>query len=225
MGIRRGSISTPIIADGLVFNMDAANRASYPKTGDTITDTIGITTGTFNGNTFLNINEGVIDFDGSDDYTTVSNFNVLANSNNFTVSFWVNFTSLGYYDTILNHYSTIGIKAHRAGSKMQFLFSSADSTSMSVTSTTTISTGTWENYLCTYDNVDFKIYIDGVLNNTSNLPGENYVSNLDQDLILGKYWFGGRFFNGNIANIQVYNHALSANEVLHNYNALKSRFD
>jgi hypothetical protein len=27
MGIRRGSISTPIIADGLVFNMDAANRA------------------------------------------------------------------------------------------------------------------------------------------------------------------------------------------------------
>ena len=29
MGIRRGSISTPIIADGLVFNMDAANRASY----------------------------------------------------------------------------------------------------------------------------------------------------------------------------------------------------
>ena len=28
MGIRRGSISTPIIADGLVFNMDAANRAS-----------------------------------------------------------------------------------------------------------------------------------------------------------------------------------------------------
>ena len=28
MGIRRGSILTPIIADGLVFNMDAANRAS-----------------------------------------------------------------------------------------------------------------------------------------------------------------------------------------------------
>ncbi len=29
MGIRRGSISTPIIADGLVLNMDAANKASY----------------------------------------------------------------------------------------------------------------------------------------------------------------------------------------------------
>ena len=30
MGIRRGSISTPIIADGLVYNFDAASRASYP---------------------------------------------------------------------------------------------------------------------------------------------------------------------------------------------------
>ena len=38
MGIRRGSISTPIIADGLVFNMDAANRAStIPSTSTTKT--------------------------------------------------------------------------------------------------------------------------------------------------------------------------------------------
>ena len=38
MGIRRGSISTPIIADGLVFNIDAANRAStIPSTSTTKT--------------------------------------------------------------------------------------------------------------------------------------------------------------------------------------------
>ncbi len=43
MGIRRGSISTPIIADGLVFNMDAANRASYPKTGTKSYNTITLT--------------------------------------------------------------------------------------------------------------------------------------------------------------------------------------
>tara|TARA_R110001606_G_scaffold366977_1_gene522337 strand:- start:29 stop:226 length:198 start_codon:yes stop_codon:yes gene_type:complete len=30
MGGRVGSITTEIIEDGLVFNMDAANRASYP---------------------------------------------------------------------------------------------------------------------------------------------------------------------------------------------------
>ena len=39
MGISRGNITTNIIKKGLVFNMDAANRASYPKTGTTATDT------------------------------------------------------------------------------------------------------------------------------------------------------------------------------------------
>ena len=38
--MKYGSITTGIIADGLVFNMDAANRACYPKTGTTATDTI-----------------------------------------------------------------------------------------------------------------------------------------------------------------------------------------
>ena len=29
MGIRRGEITTKIVSDGLIFNFDAANRASY----------------------------------------------------------------------------------------------------------------------------------------------------------------------------------------------------
>jgi hypothetical protein len=33
MSGRAGEIITDIVEDGLVFNMDAANRASYPKTG------------------------------------------------------------------------------------------------------------------------------------------------------------------------------------------------
>ena len=42
-----GNISTNIIKKGLVFNMDAANRASYPKTSTTATDTINSLAGTF----------------------------------------------------------------------------------------------------------------------------------------------------------------------------------
>ena len=42
MSGRVGSITTDIIADGLVFNMDAANRACYPKTGTTATDMVAI---------------------------------------------------------------------------------------------------------------------------------------------------------------------------------------
>ena len=35
---------------------------------------------------------------------------------------------------------------------------------------------------------------------------------------------GAQYFNGEISNIQIYNRALSASEVLQNYNALKDRF-
>ena len=37
-----GSITTDIISDGLVFNVDPANRACYPKTGTTVADTVVI---------------------------------------------------------------------------------------------------------------------------------------------------------------------------------------
>ena len=45
MGIRRGEITSKIISDGLVFNMDPANRSCYPKTGTTATDTINSLSG------------------------------------------------------------------------------------------------------------------------------------------------------------------------------------
>ena len=67
-----GSITTPIITDGLVFNMDAANRASYPRTGTTWFDTIGTNNGTLTNNPLFDIdNNGSIDFDGTDDYVII----------------------------------------------------------------------------------------------------------------------------------------------------------
>ena len=68
MSGRVGSITTGIITDGLVFNMDAANRASYPKNGTTATDTVNSLTGTINGANFLTTDNGVFQFDGTDDY-------------------------------------------------------------------------------------------------------------------------------------------------------------
>ena len=41
---------------------------------------------------------------------------------------------------------------------------------------------------------------------------------------IGAYANNTNNFTGQIASIQFYNRALSANEILHNYNALKGRF-
>ena len=95
-----GNITTDIIKNGLVFNMDAANRASYPKTGTTATDTIGNIVGTLSGangdnNTpqWENTNGGVFDFDGTDDYIDFGDPSVLSFGNSstdspFSISQW-----------------------------------------------------------------------------------------------------------------------------------------
>ena len=70
--MRMGSITTDIVSDGLVFNFDAANRACYPKTGTTATDTINSINSTLNGATFLTTNNGVFNLDGTDDKITIT---------------------------------------------------------------------------------------------------------------------------------------------------------
>jgi hypothetical protein len=42
---------------------------------------------------------------------------------------------------------------------------------------------------------------------------------------IGAIQVNNNFFSGNIASTQIYNRALSASEVLQNYNATKGRFD
>ena len=90
MSGRVGSITTDVIADGLVFNMDAANRASYPKTGTTITNTINVSqTGTLSSSpTFIDVDSGVIDFDDTDYISTPLTETFWNALNATTVSTW-----------------------------------------------------------------------------------------------------------------------------------------
>ena len=60
----------PIVSDGLVFTLDAANAKSYPGNGNTVTDLINDNDGTIqNSPTFISSeNQGVFSFDGQDDH-------------------------------------------------------------------------------------------------------------------------------------------------------------
>ena len=75
--MRMGPITTDIIKNGLVFNMDAANRASYIPDATTSFDTINpSSSGSLeNGINFLQppISASCWDFDGTDDYVDLGN--------------------------------------------------------------------------------------------------------------------------------------------------------
>ena len=69
MGIRRGEITTKIVSDGLIFNFDAANRASYVNGSTKTFNTINLSqSGSLeNSPTFIS-SPAAWDFDGLDTY-------------------------------------------------------------------------------------------------------------------------------------------------------------
>jgi len=161
-----------------------------------------------------------MEFDGIDGYITCGNFNSLAGVNTFSVSFWAKFNTVALNDTLLNHYSTLGFRADAQNNKMTFRWSSSDSTTVLVQSTNTITTGTWKHYACTYDNTDFKLYENGSLISTTNEPSKTYRSILNQNLLMGKYWFGlQRLFDGLMDELSIFNYALTPSEITSIYNS------
>ena len=227
MGVHGGP---NIVTDGLVFTVDAANEQSYPETGATATDIIKNTTGTLSGpnapnNTpqWENTNGGVFDFDGVDDHIDYGNITECNfGSGNMSVSSWIK------TDTIASgNVDIIGIGAN-GGTRIRLQRRAAklggyiDSTSAnSLTGGTTINTSNWYNGCITKVGTTFTIYLNGSIDGTISISG-NFT---DIEVIVGAYFGGGsNYFDGSIGPVQIYNRALSAAEVLHNYNALKSRF-
>jgi hypothetical protein len=226
MGIRRGSISTPIIADGLVLNIDAANRAStIPststlKTFNTIDTSIS---GTFEGG--ANYDSSTVtpsfNFDGFDEYIDMSSTVIDFTTGDFTTAAWINVANDG------NHQGIFGIRiSGQAAASLQFyvrnnnlLYSWNGSTD--VTSTSTISNDVWVNAVLVQNGSNKEFYINGSLDRAVAQGNGNSSS---ATLKLGYTGHGAEFLYGNIGPAQIYNRALSSTEILHNYNALKGRF-
>ncbi|MEX0594961.1 MAG: LamG domain-containing protein, partial [Candidatus Paceibacterota bacterium] len=79
----------------------------------------------------------------------------------------------------------------------------------------------------TYDGSFQKIYINGVLITQSpNTRTLIYPTTGDRNYQIGRWGFGGyeRYFQGNIAQVSIYNRALTAQEIQQNFNATRGRF-
>jgi hypothetical protein len=68
------------------------------------------------------------------------------------------------------------------------------------------------------------MYINAVSQTFSPVNLKSSVT-LNQDYRIGANQFNGDFFNGNISQVQIYNRALSATEVMQNFNAMRERYN
>ena len=231
MGIRRGEITTDIVKNGLVFNMDPANRASYVPNATTSFNTIDLSqSGTLeNGVAFIQppISSSCWDLDGTDDYIDCGTNSLILGNVDFTISSWLNTDSHSTYglaffvgDAGVRESTWVGYCANASGAGSS---NSIGGGLYGVNMGSGINSGTgWHCVALTYDTTILRLYVDGV--QTTTLSESS--ANIQNDKIrFGRTDSGtGYYYNGNIGPSQIYNRTLSAEEVLRNYNGLKGRF-
>ena len=244
MGIRRGSISTPIIADGLVFNIDAANRACYPSQRTFTTSESGSCyntldlslSGSFFGDpTFITqpTSASCWGFDGVDDRIIFDSFTPLNSSTSLTIQLWFkantysNSGALFWFDDHIEIYqgssaytNTQGRTYYKLSGQYGNPFATLGGTEASGVGN--LCDGNWHNICMTWDGATATIYEDNITVITAAEPGT--LNDATDNIYIGTKASAGTPFQGEVANIQLYNRALSSTEVLHNYNALKGRF-
>ena len=239
MGVHGGP---NIVTDGLVFNMDAANKQTYPETGTISYNTLSAISGSFINNTSVdyNIKNGVFAFDGNDDAillegtTTSDSWLVPSNSTDpFSISAWFNNNNVSSNSWVISAGSNGGtnwdIKIGATSGKITFrMRTSSGGTGYTDLISQTISNNVWYNVTGVFTGTQQILYLNGVQESTASVTFYRSITNNIYGAI-GCFFYNGipwsGDFNGEIGPISFYkSKALSSSEVLHNYNALKGRF-
>ena len=206
-----------IIRDSFALYVDAANTKSYPGSGTAWKDISGKgNDGTLtNGPTFSSDYGGKFNFDNTNDYVDCGN---VLNQTAYTKSAWFRPESVtrniisGNTNThafwMANTNNTLASGHQGQWSRVSYTVPSGNMLNQ------------WWNGTVTWnDSTGWVLYLNGVqVDTNSNTTGPNG----DQTFI-GKY-HTGYHFDGDIAQVMIYDRVLTATEVLQNYNAFKGRF-
>ncbi len=201
-----------VVTSGLFLYYDAANTRSYSGSGVTVNNLFaGYGCTLVNGPTYSSNNQGYFSFDGTNDYGQLT----LPALTNWSFSFWI------YNHTV-------------PSSEKQLLSTSGDVVGLSMISskyniwngatnpsTSSIAQSTWTNVV--FINVSgtaSTIYINGALD--TRFATSNSISSGSAQLLA--ILSTSRNTQAYLGNFLGYNRALSAQEVLQNYNATKKRY-
>ena len=207
-----------IVTDGLVLCLDAANSKSYPGSGTTWTDLSGNgNNGTLvNGPTYNSSNGGNFNFDETNDYVNcgqvlnnsaytkiawfrpeTSTNNIISGSSDGQHAFWMSGTN----NTLRSgHNNSWQIVEYSPGNMLNQWWCGA------VTFNT--STG-------------WVLYLNGQQVDTDSSTTTPTGSGL---VLIGAYSLGANLFDGDIPVVQIYNRALTAEEIQQNFQATRGRY-
>jgi hypothetical protein len=225
-----------IIRNGLVLELEAASRNSYPGSGTVWTDLSGNNNnGTLIASpTYSSNNAGIFSFNGTNQYATLGTPSTINNLTTPTVSAWAKFNAVniavanaitiyekGYDGT----YEGFCLRIVNPNLLQVSTYILSGNQTFGATAPIATVIGAWYNVVGQYTGTAWNLYINGDLSNSSITATGPQASTAPISIgaasISGTYQ---RFLNGDISLVQVYNRALSATEIQQNYNAQKSRF-
>ncbi len=226
--------SPSISSDGLVFYLDAANTRSYSGSGLTVYGLVGGIGGTLvNGVGFTSSNNGSFTFDGTNDYILCDAISQNNNSSALTWTVWAKRNTSSSYMTFMQYSglsSDISLELWNNGT-IYFEIGNGDNTYGELSN----NSNSWQNVSMVFDGsgvgnaARLKAYINGAqqtLTFTSIIPSTAgsgntlYIGNTGPFASVNSNLFS----SGNLGSFQSYNRALSAAEILQNYNATRKRF-
>ena len=210
-----------IVTDSMVMHLDAGQTASYPSpfTGSTWTDLTsngnnGTLTG-FSGSFYDSANQGSLIFDGNNDFAACGSVNFFG-SGKVTANAWVKLSS-SKVQHIIDSSNTTWHLAVLDNNRPYFWNGTTYHENAPA-----LSLNQW--YMLTgVQGTTLDIYTNGVLQqsiatNVNVATGNNIAVGSFQGSPATRFW------NGNIATATLYNRALTAAEVLQNFNALRGRY-
>jgi hypothetical protein len=225
--------SPRIVTNGLVLYLDAGNQKSYSGSGTTWTDLSGNgNNGTLvNGVGYNSGNFGSLVFDGVDDNVNVGNTSLIISpsQSSITVNCWVRTNVINEYKKIF-----VNVNASQGPPGLTGIYFSIGPvpfhTYFGVTTnvgqknavfTQHISTSNFTNLCGTYNGSSIKLYLNGNLVATESHSGNIGTGGITR---ISGYDNNGESWNGNIAQVSVYNRELTASEIQQNFNATRGRF-
>ncbi len=224
----------------LIYDMSSPSAIS----GSTVYDFSGTqTNGTLtNGPIYSPSPYPSLFFDGANDYINISNSYTTNFQNGVTIDFWVRYNGNGSWERIIdinNGTNTVVLCVFRYSGTNQIGLATATSpfsnlqTGGMLSNSALISSGTIQHFtfvigpgpvnsLCPYN----YIYLNGVLQASSDyLVGRSVIPDVtNRTFWIGRTPYNDAYLSANLFSVKMYNQALTADQILSQHNATKSRY-
>ena len=225
------SIKTQIVLNGLILWYDAGSTLTWPGTGTLLTDITGNNNGTFysggtptqpnvlpenmNSIQFVNSGNTVISCGNGPTLSSITNV--------VTVESWIKPSTFDN-GNIFSKNGNQGFRIRIDSTGHIWMLGSKTGPSLDTyTSTGTTTLNTWVHIVAVWTSTGYYTYINGV-NSGFDLSKTLLVQANTNALLIGLTSGSAERYSGLGSIFRVYNRALSASEVLANFNSEKSRF-